>query len=299
MKVNVLVVVSLLLLAACQPASDMPDENAMQDSMSDGPEPGMDLRDHLGCQEGEIIDGACALTDENNVDLFDKLETVGVVAEEVEYLEGVSGFFTRPADEGEYPGVVLIHEWWGLNENIKDMARLLADEGYAVLAVDLYDGEVATESSEAGKLAGAARENAEKSVNNMRAAVSYLRERSNGRIGSLGWCFGGQQSLRLALSGEEMDATAIYYGHLVTDKEELSMISWPVLGVFGAEDSSIPVESVNAFEQALNELGVDNEVYVYPDVGHAFANPSGSRYAPEETKDAWEKTVAFLDGALK
>ena len=112
----------------------------------------------------------------------------------------------------------------------------------------------------------------------------------------MGWCFGGGQSLQLALNSEQnpLAATVIYYGNLVNDTNELSRIKWPVLGIFGDQDQSIPVESVNAFEQAFNETGITNEIYIYPGVGHAFANPSGDNYAPEETVDAWEKTLAFL-----
>jgi carboxymethylenebutenolidase len=112
----------------------------------------------------------------------------------------------------------------------------------------------------------------------------------------LGWCFGGGQSLQIAQNSEQnpLAATVIYYRNLVNDTNELSKIKWPVLGIFGDQDQSIPVESVNAFEQALNETGITNEIYTYPGVGHAFANPSGDNYAPEETVDAWEKTLAFL-----
>ena len=133
----------------------------------------------------------------------------------------------------------------------------------------------------------------------MKSAVVYLKEQQQvGKIASLGWCFGGQQSLQLALN-ENLDATVIYYGQLTDDKERLKNIRWPVLGIFGEEDTSIPVTSVKDFEIALNELDVENNIYIYPDVGHAFANPSGSNYAEEETRDAWEKTIKFLDGKLK
>ena len=91
-----------------------------------------------------------------------------------------------------------------------------------------------------------------------------------------------------------MAATALYYGNLVTDQEELSKIKWPVLGIFGNQDQSIPVDQVRLFEETLNATSVPNEIYVYDGVGHAFANPSNDNYAPQETSDAWEKTLAFL-----
>ena len=116
--------------------------------------------------------------------------------------------------------------------------------------------------------------------------------------GSIGWCFGGGQSLNLALNNQDMDATVIYYGSLVTEQEALSSISWPVLGVFAGLDQGIPVESVNDFESSLNELDITNEIYIYEEVDHAFANPSGERYAPEESKDAWQVTLKFLESNL-
>ena len=119
------------------------------------------------------------------------------------------------------------------------------------------------------------------------------------KIASLGWCFGGGQSLRLALA-EKLDATVIYYGNLVTNEDDLSRINWPVLGIFGEQDQSIPVTTVKEFESSLNKLGIKNSINVYPGVGHAFANPSGASYAPEATQDAWKKTLEiFLDTNLK
>jgi carboxymethylenebutenolidase len=230
----------------------------------------------------------------------------------INYFDGSSGYLVyadttnatstsgqQQQQQQKLPAVVMIHEWWGLNDNIKDMANELASEGYVVLAADLYNGEVATTPDKAMQLVGTVRENPEQAISNLQSAVQYLASLPNvnsSRIASLGWCFGGGQSLQLALNSEQnpLAATVIYYGNLVNDTNELSKINWPVLGIFGDQDQSIPVESVNAFEQALNETGITNEIYIYPGVGHAFANPSGDNYAPAETVDAWEKTLAFL-----
>jgi len=134
----------------------------------------------------------------------------------------------------------------------------------------------------------------------MNSAVEYLEERfSVESIGSIGWCFGGGQSLNLALNNPSMDATVIYYGQLVTDPSSLSKISWPVLGIFAGLDTGIPEETVGEFESALNDLGIENEIIIYPRVNHAFANPSGDRYAPNEAKNAWEKTLDFFETNLK
>lgn len=223
----------------------------------------------------------------------------------VNYYDNASGYLVYPVlnpnnNTQKLPAVIMIHENRGLNENIKDTADLLSRQGYVVLAVDLFQGQVTADPNRARELSSAVRNNPDIAIENMQSAVRYLTslENVNGsRIASLGWCFGGAQSLQLALNSEEhpLSATVIYYGNLVNDTQALSKIKWPVLGIFGDQDQSIPVDSVKQFEQALNEIGVINEIYIYPGVGHAFANPSGDNYAPNETADAWKKTLAFLD----
>jgi carboxymethylenebutenolidase len=231
--------------------------------------------------------------------------TGNIESEFVAYYDNVSGYLSIPqssisATDKALPAVVMIHEWWGLNENIKEMADQLASEGYAVLAVDLYNGTVAANPEEAGPLAGTVRENPSNAIANLQSAVRYLASLENvnsSRIASLGWCFGGGQSLQLALNTEPdfpLAATALYYGNLVTDQDELSKINWPVLGIFGDQDQSIPVDQVREFGESLNATSIPNEIYIYDGVGHAFANPSNDNYAPQETSDAWEKTLAFL-----
>ena len=134
----------------------------------------------------------------------------------------------------------------------------------------------------------------------MNSAVSFLNENySSKSIGSIGWCFGGGQSLNLALNNDNIDATVIYYGSLVTDTDTLSSINWPVLGIFAELDKGITSDSVNAFKSSLDSIGIKNDITTYPGVDHAFANPSGDRYAPNESKDAWNKTVKFLESTLK
>jgi carboxymethylenebutenolidase len=203
------------------------------------------------------------------------------------------------------PAVVMIHENRGLNEHIKMMADTLAKEGYVVLAVDLFNGQVASNQQEAGPLSDAVRENPTEAIANLRAAVRYLASLENvnpSQISSLGWCFGGQQSLQLALNTEPkypLASTVIYYGRLGSDPDELSKIKWPVLGIFGDQDDSIPVENVTNFKAALDSIGIPNEIYVYKGVGHAFANPSRDSYAPDQTADAWNKTLLFLKNSTQ
>lgn len=235
--------------------------------------------------------------EQKNVDLFGQDLDQYVDSQEIS--NEVQGFLAKPKEPGNYPGVIMIHEWWGLNENIKEMAKILAKEGHVVFAIDLYDGEVAADAARAGELSAQVRDNPDEAVQKMKNTAAYLKEQQQvQKLASLGWCFGGQQSLQLALN-EELDATVIYYGRLTDDKEQLQNIQWPVLGIFGEEDTSISVASVKGFEAALDELGVENQIYIYPGVGHAFANPSGANYAEKETVDAWEKTVMFLDENLK
>jgi carboxymethylenebutenolidase len=232
------------------------------------------------------------------------IELEGLTRESVQYYSNATGYLVYPENStGTLPAVVMVHEWWGLNQNIKNMAETLASEGYVVLAADMYGGEVATESSRAGQLAGSVRNNPQEAMANLNSAVAHLSSLSNvdsSRIATLGWCFGGGQTMQHALNTQQpLAATVIYYGTLVTDPQEVSKISWPVLGVFGAEDQSIPVATVDQFKATLDANNITNEVYVYDGVGHAFANPSGDNYAPEETEDAWNKTLSFLERHVK
>lgn len=233
-----------------------------------------------------------------NVDFLDGPGEHEVRAENATYAAGVNGYLARPVGVEDAPGIVMIHEWWGLNDHMRTMAQALASHGYAVLAVDLFGGEVATTPEDAQQqVQGLDKEGA---VANLRDAAAYLREEAGAtRVASLGWCFGGDQSLALALSGEPLVATVLYYGRPVNDTEALGAIEWPVLGVFGAEDRFIPVAAVRAFESAMNETAIEHEIHVYEGVGHAFANPSGDAYAAPQAMDAWAKTLAFLDEHVK
>jgi carboxymethylenebutenolidase len=223
-----------------------------------------------------------------------RMETIGATAN---YFENIQGYYAEPAQPGEYPGVVMIHEWWGLNEHMRAQADELAKHGYRVLAVDLF-GRVATTADEARTQVSSLDQ--AKALENLKAAEKFLRDRGSQKVASLGWCFGGGQSLRLATApGESLDATVVYYGNLPTDTEALKNITWPVLGIFGDQDQSIPTSTVGKFKEALTALNIENQIHVYPGVGHAFANPSNAGFAPQETADAWEKTLAFLDENLK
>jgi carboxymethylenebutenolidase len=230
-----------------------------------------------------------------------------VVSERVTYgsLEGtpVEGYLARPAAATEpLPGLIVIHEWWGVNDNIEMMTDRLAGEGYTALAVDLFEGQVAETPEQAREQVQSALQTPERLKENLRQAYQYLQtEQETSSIASIGWCFGGTWSLNTALLfPEDLDAVVIYYGgQIATDAETLSPLQMPILGIFGELDDNPSPETVREFEATLNELGKSAEIFIYEDADHAFANPSGTRYNAVAAEDAWERTIAFLNQHLQ
>jgi carboxymethylenebutenolidase len=213
----------------------------------------------------------------------------------------INGYLARPAQAPADAGILVIQEWWGLNDNIRAMADRLAGEGYIALAVDLYEGEVAVSREGAASLMRKSMEREGALEDNLRQAHKYLTTEAGAtEVGVIGWCFGGGWSLRTAIMmGDRIDAAVIYYGRLVTDPDELAPLTAPILGIFGELDTGIPVESVNEFESALLERRHDARIHVYPGADHAFANPSGTRYNEAAAADAWPKTLQFFDQYLR
>ncbi len=231
---------------------------------------------------------------------------VPVLEQELAYGEGARnnhiGYLAMPQDAAEpLPGILVIHEWWGLNDNIKAMTRRLAGEGYVALAVDLYGGDTAETPTAAQVLMTELLENPDTARNNLRQAYDYLEKYAFApRIASIGWCLGGGLSLQTALQyPDALDAMVMYYGQVVTEPTRLEPLNVPVLGFFGAEDESIPVRDVQSFRSTLKELGKDAEVLIVPRAEHAFANPSGGNYDEQAASEAWVKTVAFLERHLR
>ena len=225
-----------------------------------------------------------------------------VIAADVIYgtVEGVAahGYFARPthATEGLHlPGIVVVHEWWGLNDNVRMMTRRLAGEGYQVLAVDMY-GRVASAPEQARELMGEVMAHPDRALAHLRVATGFLQDaRHAPRLGVVGWCFGGGWSLQAALRlPERIDAAVMFYGRVVTDRAQLASLDAPLLGLFGADDQGIPVASVREMETTLRSLGKDVTVQVYPGAGHAFANPSGQSYRAEAAEDAWRRSTEFF-----
>ena len=233
-------------------------------------------------------------------------DTLDVVGEDIVYatVNGaeVSGYLVQPNEmEGPLPGVIVIQEWWGLNDNIRAMAEKIAALGYTALAVDLYSGQVADNREAAYQYMTEAMEDEDALVENLMQAHAYLaEEHATPRVGSIGWCFGGGWSLRIALAlPTELDAAVIFYGQLDTDRSHLESLQLPILGLFGQDDRGIPEEQVLEFAAVLDDLGKEADITIYPNADHAFANPSGGRYNAEAADDAWNRTVAFFGEYLK
>ncbi len=214
--------------------------------------------------------------------------------------ETISGFLAVPDKPGQYPALVVIHEWWGLNDWVKEQTEKLADQGYVALAVDLYRGKTATDASEAHELMRGLPQ--DRAIRDMLAAYAYLATRKDvksDKIGSLGWCMGGGLSLQLAIHQPRLAACVVNYGSLPTDPNDIQQIGAPVLGNFGADDRGITPADVDAFDKTMKGMNRRIDVKIYPGAGHAFENSNNKDgYRPEAAADAWARTIAFLHKAL-
>lgn len=213
-----------------------------------------------------------------------------------------TALLVTPDGKGPFPGVLVIHEWWGLNDWVKEQARALAKEGYAALAVDLYDGKVATDKDAAHQYMMNLSQ--DKAVRDLKAAYSFLAARKDVKktaIGSIGWCMGGRYSALLAVEEPALAADVIFYGALPTEAATIAKIKAPLLGNFGGDDQGPAPEAVKAFEDAARKAGKSVDFKIYPGAGHAFANvnnPWGG-YREAAAQDAWARTTAFLARHLK
>ena len=221
--------------------------------------------------------------------------------EDLQELGGVSGYLARPAGDGPWPAVLVIQEWWGLDNQTKSIADRFAGSGYLAFAPDLYHGELARlgDSASASVLVG---KYAADAPAELERAYDALRKHPDcsGRIGSVGFCFGGRMSLSLALR-RPVDAVCTFYGGGMQNLfDQLDRLRSPVLGLFGDQDQSIPVGTVDEFDRLLGKIGVEHEVVVYPNSGHAFFRDSDPAvYKPEAAKDAWRRTSEFFAAHLR
>lgn len=214
-------------------------------------------------------------------------------------IDGTKAYLSLPSTKQPAQiGIVVIHEWWGLNDNIRHWSDRLAKDGYAALAVDLYGGVVAKTPDEAMAAMKAVDE--KKALATLLAAHEFLEKDPRiiaTKTGSIGWCFGGAWSLRLAMNEPDLDAAVIYYGHLVTDPEQLKPIKAELLGIFGNRDKAITPDDVNSFEAALGKANVKNAIFRF-DAEHAFGNPSSPRYDQKSASEAWAKVHSFFGRTL-
>ena len=265
-----------------------------------------------GCGSGETIPQSSARSSDatpvQEVDVPAAIlgQAVPPRGEAVNYVPGdptTTGYLSIPDGDGPFPSVILIHEWNGLVDRIRQVADAFADEGYVALAADLYRGQVGTSRDENMALMNAAREDPGAIIANLDAAAAFLRARTDvtGKIAAMGWCFGGGVALSFALGGVNHEGTAIFYGRLVDDPERLQAITHEVYGTFAEQDGGIPPADVERFADALRTAGVENDIHIYDDVGHGFwlyvdRDPDNA-LAP--AADAWGRLTDYLDRTIR
>lgn len=263
-----------LLLAACQPVTGTPRPVTEAAPTGEG----------VGSLESNLTTEA------------------GLVAGMVEYAgadgEMLTGYWARPEGDGPWPAVIVLQEWWGLNEHIMDVTRRIANEGYVALAPDLYKGQIATEPDQARKLVMEL--DMPTAVVEIGNAIDHLLMQefvAGDKAGMVGFCMGGRLALMTALVNENLGVVAPFYGTPLTP-EEAATVKAPVLGLYGAEDGGIPVDGVLAMGEALTAAGIDNEIQVYDGAPHAFFNDTRESYRPEAAADAWQRLLTWFDQYL-
>lgn len=220
--------------------------------------------------------------------------------------EQIKGFLAEPDGKGPFPAIVVIQEWWGLNDWIKENAKRLAAQGYVALAPDLYRGKVTDDPTVAGQLLKGLPK--DRAVRDLKGAVDFLVAKENvqkGKIGSIGWCMGGMYSLQIAIDDPRVKAYVMCYGRGVTDADTLKKINGTLLGIFGEDDKGIPADGVRDFEKALKGAGKKvDQVKIYKSAGHGFMRPANGtkpnpEYREEAAKDAWMQIDKFFAKELK
>jgi carboxymethylenebutenolidase len=222
----------------------------------------------------------------------------------VEYPSGsekASGYLALPEGAGRKPAVIVIQEWWGVNEFVKGKADEFAKKGYVAFAPDLYRGKVTADPDTAHQLMRGMPE--DRAMRDLQGAFNWLRARDDvlaDRIGSVGWCMGGGYSLSLALEQPKLAGAVVYYGRLVTDDTKIKSLAAPLLGNFGGKDQGIPVEAVREFERKAKAHGKSGDFKIYPEAGHAFASSKDPKvYRANDAKDADARTDAFFERVLR
>jgi carboxymethylenebutenolidase len=213
----------------------------------------------------------------------------------------ISGFLATPEKPGRYPGLIVVHEWWGLNDWVKEQTVKLASQGFVALAVDLYRGKVAADAAEAHELSRGLPD--DRAVVDLMGGIVYLTTRNDverGRIGTIGWSMGGGYAVQLAMHVPRLGACVVNYGALPTDPNDLQNIGAPFLGNFGADDRGITPADVQAFQKSMETLSRKVDIKIYDGAGHGFENPNNKDgYRPQAAEDAWNRTIAFLNKSLR
>jgi carboxymethylenebutenolidase len=214
--------------------------------------------------------------------------------------EGTRAFVAWPQPRTGAPAIVVVHEWWGLNDQIRGLARRLSREGYVAIVPDLYHGQVASDPELAHELSRGLEDKAV--FDDLDAAVDWLRQQPEtkaSRLGVIGFCMGGGLSQRVALRRTDLSAVVMFYGSPETAPEEIKKLGAPLLAHFGATDRGIPPGRADELRGALKNAGKTGDVYVYPGAGHGFMNETRPSYHPDAARQAWSRTLAFLQQHLK
>lgn len=245
--------------------------------------------------------------------LWPQLLHAEITTREVTYNAGdvvMKGYFAYDSSiEGKRPGVLVVHEWWGLNEYARMRARMLAELGYAALAVDMYgDGKVAEHPKEAGEFAAEVNNHMDVAKARFQAALEALHQQpvvDAGHTAAIGYCSGGGMLLNLIRTGLDIEAVVTFHANLkpkvpAGDHE----IKTSVLVCTGEADKFIPAEDVEAFREEMKAAGADVEILTYKDATHSFTNPDADRlaeefglpfrYSPEADRESWEDMRVFL-----
>jgi len=232
-----------------------------------------------------------------------------IVAKEITFKSGdeaIKGFLATPEGKGPFPAVIVIQEWWGLNDWIKDNAKEFAKKGFVAFAPDLYRGQVTDDMKVASQLRKGLPN--DRALRDLKAAVDTVAAHASvdkSKIGSIGWCMGGQYSLQLALADPRITACSICYGAVTSDEAKLKTLNARVLGIFGEADTGIPAAGVREFETSLKKLNKDVEkINIYPKAGHGFMRPTNGPnpnpvYSKADADDAWRQIFLFFSKSLK
>ena len=212
------------------------------------------------------------------------------------------GYLSKPDSAGPHPSVILIHEWNGLVQRVKETADSFADEGYIALAVDLYSGRTGSNPQENMALVRETLAEPAALIDNLNAAVDYVKNQggSNGKVATIGWCYGGGVALTYALGGDHHDATAIFYGRLLAEPAQLGHVDHEFYGTFVENDRGIPITDVENFVETLRAADIPNDVHIYDGVNHGFwlyvdRDPKNNT---EPAIDAWNRLKQFLQRTL-